>query len=739
MNREGWKVMVRLRVALARYWPGSAGSADPRPGLQCWLSKCNVSCPIPPHHSVQQSLHPLSSRGGVSRWADRVPHGLVSALLNSGDSSRCVTRPRRLVAIMFTDMVGFTSAAQRHEALALDLLQEQEGIVRAVVREHQGQEVKSTGDGFLIEFASGLRAAECAVDVQTRLHARNSARDLPPIRLRIGLHIGDVEVRDSDIFGDAVNVAARVLSEAEPEGIVLTEQVAHLLKNRLSYPIESLGSKGLKGVDHPVPVFRIVLPWSGPLQLREERTYPRVAILPLRSISPDSKDEYFADGLTEELISTLGQIRELRVIARSSAARFRSADRPLSDIGQELGASAILQGSVRKAGDRLRISLQLVDVASEENLWTQTFDRRLDDVFAVQAEVGERTAAALRVRVIATPHPALHKPPTTNLAAYGLYLQGLHLSRSRRAEDYTQVMDLFRRAIELDPEFSLAHSQLALRLLGTIGELEPIQQVLPKAAPLVERALVLDPESPVAHAAKGNLAMQGDLNWAIAESEFRQALALNPSDPEPMLWYALLLRALQRYSDAEKQTRVYMELDPLNVGGPTLLSSLLRLAGNFEEAERIGREQLKPLLPPPEFHINMAYTLVYAGRMEEARQEYEQVLASSDTMVSLDRAVLLARLGTPAEARSMLEANESLARTQYVPLTRLALLASAIGDTDRAIAYLEKDWTEGDRGLWFVYQGIGFDPIRSDPRFLRLLERMRLPTSAPFHRHGRAI
>ena len=646
---------------------------------------------------------------------------------------------RRLAAIMFTDMVGFTSAAQRHEAQALELLREQERIVRAVVHEHQGQEIKSTGDGLLIEFASGLRAAECAIEVLTQLHARNAVPDRVPIRLRIGIHIGDVEVRDSDIFGDAVNIAARVLSVAEPEGIAVTEQVAQLLKNRLSYPVESLGAKGLKGVDHPVPVFRIVLPWSPPLQLVEERAYPRVAILPLRSISPDSNDEYFADGLTEELISKLGQIRELRVIARSSAARFRSTDRPLSDIGRELGASAVLQGSVRKAGDRLRISLQLVDVTSQENLWTQTFDRTLDDVFAVQSEVGERTAAALRVRVLAGPHPALHKPPTTNLAAYGLYLQGLHLARSRRVGDNLQVMDLYRRAIELDPEFSLVHSHLAVRLLGAIGETEPIQQVLPRVVPLVERALLLDPESPDAHAAKGILAMQANLDWAIAEAEFRQALALNPSDPEPMLWYALLLRALQRYSDAEQQTRVYMELDPLNVGGPSLLGSILRLAGRFEEAERVARTQLKPRLDPSEFHITLAYTLVYAGRMEEARKEYDQVVAPRNHMVSLDRAVLLARLGKPEEARSLLESNENLAKEQYVPLTRLAVLAAAIGDKDRAIAYLEKDWVEGDRGLWFVYQGIGFDPVRSDPRFVRMLERMRLPTSAPFHRHGRVI
>ncbi|HYA57614.1 MAG TPA: adenylate/guanylate cyclase domain-containing protein [Thermoplasmata archaeon] len=644
---------------------------------------------------------------------------------------------RRLAAILFTDMVGFTSAAQRHEALALELLREQEQLVRPIVKDHRGRVIKSTGDGFLIEFPSGLQAAECAVQIQTRLHDRNSTSKLAPIQLRIGIHVGDVEAREADIFGDAVNVAARVLSTAEPQGIAVTEQVAHLLQNRLPLPLEALGAKGFKGVDHPVQVFRVVLPWSSPLQITEDRTYPRVAILPLRNISPDANDEYFADGLTEELISSLGQVRELRVIARSSVSRLRASDRTLPEIGRELGASAVLEGSVRKAGDRLRISLQLVDVASQENLWTQTFDRRLDDVFAVQAEVGERTAAALRVRMLGAQRAALHQPPTRNLAAYGLYLQGIHLSRSPRKEDGTAAVDLFRRAIELDPEFSAAYSHLANRLLGAIGESASIQQILPKARPLVEKALRLDPESPEAHTAKGNLAMQGDLDWAIAEAEFRRALALNPSDYDSRLWYGLLLRSLQRYSDAEEQARVIMELDPLNHAGASLLTSILRLAGNFEEAEQLTRTRLRSLLSPAEYHMSLAYTLLYSGRKEEARMEHDQAFTTEDAYVSFDGAVLLARLGDPDPAQSRLATEEKLAQETYVPLNRLAALASAIGETDRAIAYLEKDWAEGDRGLWFTYQGLAFDPVRSDPRFIRMLERMRLPTSAPFFRHGR--
>ena len=646
---------------------------------------------------------------------------------------------RRLTAIMFTDMVEFTAAAHRHEASALELLQEQERIVRPIVQAHRGREVKSTGDGFLVELPSALKAVECALEIQTRLHDRNAARDVRPIHLRIAVHVGDVESRDGDLFGDTVNIAARVLSVAEPDGIALTEQAVLLLQHRLSVPLESLGRRGLKGVDQPLPVYRVVLPWSGPTPPAPPEAFPRVAVLPLRNISPDPNDAYFADGLTEELVSVLGQVRGLRVIARSSVARLRTGDRPLPEVGRELGASAVLEGSVRKAGERLRISLQLVDVATQEGLWTQTFDRKMDDVFAVQSEVGERTAAALRVRMLGAAQAALHKPSRTNLAAYGLYLQGLHLARSLREPDQVLATDLFRRAIEADPSFASAYAHLAQRLLASIGDTRPAREIVPEVRPLVEKALLLDPESPEAHSAKGNLAMQGDLDWASAEAEFRRALELNPSDFEPRLWYAMLLRALQRYSEAEEQIRIVLELDPLNPSGPGFLASILRLQGNLEEAVRVAGTLLRPLVEPPDYHLHVAYTYLYGGQTEAARSELDQVRGPGPATRELDRAVLLARLGDPGEARIGLEAAEVASRTRYLSMLNLAVLAAATGDRERAIALIERDWTDGDRGLWYVYQGLGFDPVRSDPRFIRILERMRLPTSAPFYRHGRVV
>jgi len=618
------------------------------------------------------------------------------------------------------------------------MLHEQELLVRRIVSDYEGREVKSTGDGFLLDFGSVLKATECAIEIQTKLHDRNLKSDSQPIRLRIGIHTGEVEVRDSDIFGDAVNVAARVLTVSEPEGIAISEDAVSLLQDKLEFPLESVGTRELKGIDRRFRVFRVVLPWSGPLSYSEAKSYPRLAVLPLRNISPEPGDAYFADGMTEELISSLGQVRELRVISRSSVDHFKSEDRMLGDIGRELGATAVLEGSVRKAGGRLRISLQLIEVATQERLWSQTFDRSMDDVFAVQAEVGERTAASLRVHLLGREKAVLTRTLTSNLAAYGLYLQGLHLSKSFEDVDHRKAIGLFRQAIDQDSSFSEAHSQLANLLLGSIGESNPAGAVVPEARGLIEKAISLNPLSPEAHTAKGNLAMQGDLNWAIAEAEFKRAVDLSPSDPDPRTWYLLLLRALQRYSDAAEQAKTVIELDPLSAGAYSLLVSIMRLTGNLVEAERIIRTSYRPMISPMDYHTTLAYTYYYGGRREEALRELELATAASPMAErNQDIPVLHARLGNAERARAMLEADEKRAAEGYVPFLHLAALSGAVEDSDRAMGYLERDWSEGDRGLWFIYQGVCFDPIRTDQRFIRMLERYQLPTSAPFHRGGR--
>ncbi|HYB77722.1 MAG TPA: adenylate/guanylate cyclase domain-containing protein, partial [Thermoplasmata archaeon] len=302
---------------------------------------------------------------------------------------------RRLAAIMYTDVVGFTASAQANEADALARLREQEGIVRPLFKPYKGREIKSTGDGFLIEFESALGALECAVEIQRRMRERNSRKPGLPLELRIGIHVGDVEESGGDIFGDAVNVASRIVPLADPGGICLSGQVFDHVQNKVALQLDKLSAPALKGVRGRMDVYRVVLP--GAFEERSEggSALPRIAVLPLANISPDPKDEYFAEGLTEELITVLSQLKGLRVISRTSVNQYRGTSKTVAQIGTELGADSVLEGSVRKAGDQLRIAVQLIDPRTDEHRWTQTYDRKLENVFAIQAGVAERTATAL--------------------------------------------------------------------------------------------------------------------------------------------------------------------------------------------------------------------------------------------------------------------------------------------------------------------------------------------------------
>ncbi|MGD0250491.1 MAG: adenylate/guanylate cyclase domain-containing protein, partial [Thermoplasmata archaeon] len=396
---------------------------------------------------------------------------------------------RRLAAIMFTDTVGYTASAQTDEAGALELFRQQTELVRPLLGAHHGRAIKSTGDGFLVEFDSALKATQCAIDIQRRIYERNAEGVLAPIRVRIGIHVGDVVASRTDIVGDAVNIAARIEPVAEPGGICVSGAVHEQVRNKIPEKFEKLPPRALKGLQLPMDIYQIVLPWNAPQAPARVPGPPRLAVLPFANISPDSKDEYFADGLTEEVISALSKIRDLRVIARTSVSQYKSTSKTVAQIGDELGVGSVLEGSVRKAGNRLRITLQLIDVGTQDHIWSNSYDRNLDDVFAIQTEIAERTAEVLRLELLGPERESIGKEPTANLVAYDLYLKGIHLAQQSGYENIAASIPLFEASIRNDPGFAKPQALLANALISLAWDTLPPDEVLPRIRELIAKAL----------------------------------------------------------------------------------------------------------------------------------------------------------------------------------------------------------------------------------------------------------
>ncbi len=634
---------------------------------------------------------------------------------------------------MFTDVAGFTDLAQSDESAALGMIKELESLAEPVLKAHHGRKVKTMGDGMLVEFPDVLDAVQAAIALQTSLHERNSQPQARPLKLRVGLHIGDVQRKGSDIVGDAVNLASRIEGAAEPGGICLSEQVAVQVRNKLPYRFEPMGPQTLKGIREPVNLFRISLPWASAGLGSAPGGASRIAVLPLANISPDPKDEYFADGLTEELISVLSRVRGLRVIARTSVGQYKSTPKSIRQIGSELGVGAVLEGSVRRSGDRLRITLQLIDVDSEEHRWAETYDRNLNDVFEIQAEVADRTASALRVELVATERDAIRRPTFKSVAAYELYLRGI--ASFQRAVDEAFVrasveaaIRWFELAIEKDPTAGAAYAWLGNLLIAAQGESFSSAEVADRIRELVTTAYRLDPQEPEVLTARGNYALQFELDWARAEAEFRSAVAISPSAMSAHAWLGVLLVTLGRYDEAVRELQTAADLDPLFLNVTSWQLRALTLAGRSDDAIRLAESTLSKFPSHRNLHVNLGLILMKVGRRDEARRQAEQTAgAIGGGPLAAFRAELWAQLGEPAEAKELVAQWEAKKLEIYCRPMYIAGLYAVLGEKEKALDLIEWDMEKGERSLWIDIRRTAFDSLRGEPRLRAQLQKIGLP------------
>jgi adenylate cyclase len=640
-----------------------------------------------------------------------------------------VTATRRLAAIMFTDMVGFTAAAQTDEAAALKLRHEQEKLIRPLLAAHHGREIKSTGDGFLIEFDSALHATECAVDIQRSVYERNSRANLPALELRIGVHLGDVEQRGRDIFGDAVNVASRITPCAVPGGVCISGPVFDQVRNKIPNRLEKLDPKQLKNVKFPIDLYSVALPWAASRQAPAESPgATRLAVLPFANISPDAHDEYFADGLTEELITVLSQLTELRVIARTSVSQYKSTSKSIAQIGAELGVSSVLEGSVRKAGNQLRVTVQLIDVDTQAHLWAKTYDRELDNVFSVQMEIAKLVAKNLKVNVAGAEQSRLDARTDVRPDSYIAYLKGRALLHSELPDSLEAAKAQFELAISLDPMHAAAHSGLAdvLQLAGWWRAGVSRRKWAETARRLAARAIELDPNIAEAH---GSLALirWENFEWKAAEEAFRLALLLNPSYSLAHVWYAAFLEDEGRPDEALRETALAERADPLSPGNLFRVAELLIWIGRPDEAlakiHKLG--QLEPSSPAYHFLLS---------RFHLARSEVD--LSRKDLLRAVElepdvrgkaayRAWYYVQSGKRAQLKELLRQEEALPESLPVRWVFAAMYAE-LGDLDECFRLLE---TARKNHLIYLAP-FRLSPrlahVRRDPRFRMLLKSMHL-------------
>ncbi len=635
---------------------------------------------------------------------------------------------RRLAAIMFTDVVGYSAAAQADEAGALRLLEEQEELVRPVLATHGGREIKSTGDGFLVEFDSALRAVQCAIDVHQHLHERNLQKGVKPIELRVGIHLGDVEERAGDIFGDAVNIASRIEPLAEPGGLCVSEQVFAQVRNKLSNHFVKLAPTRLKNIQFPVEVYRVVLPWEEPggtVVGGPRLDGSRIVVLPFINLTPDPADSYFADGLTEELIGAISRIQQLSVISRTSAMKFKGASKTVREIGTELGAGSVLEGSVRKVGNTVRISAQLIDVNDDKHLWSENYDRTLANVFAVQSDVAEHVATALRSELTSGARARLRKGPTRDTAAYLLYLRGRVAMRSPDPA-YREAFGLFEEALAKDADCAPAYAALSECYTYVAGEVTPVAEGFASAMRCARRAIELDDGLSEAHASLGLLLLQRDFDVKGATQELRRAIELNPSNSMAHQWLAPCLRIRGQLREGMAEATQAEKLDPLSSSAKWFVGLALFRSRDFEAATEKLQESLA-LEPAGMYpHVVLAYIRAirsdFAGAVVEAEKCMEASKGRPPGLEALGWTYALA--GRKDEAHDILEQLTQFDRRGIHTTASRGLIQLCLGEREEAIRLLQTAYEEHDLGVLTLLQNPFLDPIRDDPRIAALADRL---------------
>jgi adenylate cyclase len=544
---------------------------------------------------------------------------------------------RRLSAIMVADIVGYSRLVGNDEIGTLSAVRDiRERIVEPLLSRYNGRIVKLMGDGLLLEFGSAINAVKSAIEIQRGLGARSAAvPEQSRIQFRIGIHVGDVVIDEQDILGDGVNIAARLEAIADPGGICLSAAAHDQVRDRVLCAFEDMGERSLKNITRPLRVYRLLPEAEGGAPRVEPvlafTARPAIAVLPFDNLSGDPAENYFVDGLTEDIITSLSYWRWFPVIARNSTFSYKGKPKNATDIGRELNAAYLLEGSARRGGDRVRISAQLIDAASGQHLWAERFDRDMADVFALQEEIAERVVVAIEPELHRAEKQRALRTRPEHLGAWDFTLKALALQERMNRAGHREARDLLTRALTLDQNFALAWSMLALCHYheGIFGWTAGRAASLKASQEAAERAVELDELDWLAQALRGMGRLWNERDHDAALAGQQRAVGLNPSAPLARHFLACVHEFSQRPAEAIPHIEALLRLDPRYRFASLALAdqALCRfLLGELEQA-RVDAENAVRLQPANvRARQRLVAVLAELGHSEAARQAASELL-----------------------------------------------------------------------------------------------------------------
>lgn len=639
------------------------------------------------------------------------------------------TGKRKLAAIMFTDMIGYTALMQENETVAKNNRDRHRAVQTGATHNHNGEIVQYYGDGTLITFDSAIEAVKCAIEIQKELSKE------PKIPLRIGIHTGDI-VRDNDgIYGDGVNLASRIESLAVAGSVMISEKVFDDIKNHSDLKTYCMGHFELKNVRRPMEVYAIsneglTIPRREEMKGKLKESIKSIAVLPFVNMSNDPENEYFSDGITEELINALTTVEGLRVTSRTSSFAFKGKNIDAREIGSQLNVQSILEGSVRKAGNKVRVTAQLINAGDGYHLWSKNFDGVLEDIFAVQDEISRNIAASLKEELSQNDgDQTIVTASTHNIEAYNFYLKGLFEQNKWTPVCAQKAIDYYEKAIQEEPNFALPYSSMASAyiLMGSTGAINS-KEAYNKAIEAAQRALHLDPENVEAYVSISIIKFFANWDWEGALQSILRAKAINPNSPNAIISHCLYYLIRGDFENAIKEMEKGLSVDPMSTLTNRTLADTYYFAEQYDKAIALYD---KIIALDPTFRAAQefkAWCYIQTKEYNKAITIFEAMGSETTHAMKPDTQLgyTYALMGHQEKAKEYLEnIKQRAAKDKNTSMSLdFATLYTALNCFDDAFYYLNKCFEERIGAMVFLMSSPIWAPLKKDPRFYELARRI---------------